>query len=216
MLTIILVGQLQWHIKLGHAVRVQRPWVISHFEFFIDVKGINTRDLVLLDTGKRITTPYKTTTFNGRRGSKLVGVMYDKGAEQKTDQSLTRIEVRIKRRDVTFQQLVESGIDNPFSPFLLVPASALTVVANEFKCPALVGQILQHGLHGGIKNTFARKKITSRLKELAVPWWNPDQIWSEFREILLGFRPHFIGGGYKESYSPDFQPVMVQYGILHL
>jgi hypothetical protein len=26
MLTIILAGQLQWHIWISHAVRVKRPW----------------------------------------------------------------------------------------------------------------------------------------------------------------------------------------------
>lgn len=188
--------------------------VISQFEFFIDVEGIKVSDLVLLDTGKRKTTRYKSTTYNGRRGSPLVGTLYDKGVEQGTDQLLTRVEVRVKQRQVTFQQLVESGISNPFSPFLLVPASALTIVANEFKCPALVGQILQHGLNGGIKNAQARKAITKRLAELVVSWWNPDLIWGEFRKILLGFRPYFIGGGIRESYSSDFQSVMVQYGDL--
>jgi hypothetical protein len=29
MLTIILAGQLQWHIWISHAVRVKRPWVNS-------------------------------------------------------------------------------------------------------------------------------------------------------------------------------------------
>lgn len=188
--------------------------VISQFEFFVDVEGVKVSDLVLLDIGKRKTTLYKSTTYNGRRGSPLVGTLYDKGAEQGTDHLLTRVEVRVKQREVTFQQLVESGISNPFSPFLLVPASALTVVANEFKCPALVGQILQQGLNGGIKNAQARKAITKRLAEFVVPWWNPDLLWDEFRKILLGFRPHFIGGGIRESYSSDFQSVMVQYGDL--
>ena len=199
----------------NHYEELYTDGVIARFEFFIDVEGVNASDLVLLDTGRRKTTLYKTTTYSGNRNSNLVGTLYDKGAEQKTNQFLTRVEVRLKRRDVTFQQLVESGINNPFAPFILVPASALSVVANERKCPDLVGNILQHGLYGGIKNAHARKAITNRLKELAVPWWNPDNIWNEFRQILLGFRPYFIGGGVKEGYTADFQSVMVQYGVLN-
>lgn len=168
---------------------------ITRFEFFIDVEGVKPADLVLLDIGKRKTTLYKGTTYHGRRGRPLVGTAYDKGAELKTDQVLTRIEARVKRRDMTFQQLVELGIPNPFAQFLVVPSSALETAASEWKYPELINQVRQHGLQGGIKNAPARKAITKRLGELVVPWWNPEHIWAEFSNIIIGFRPSFIGGG---------------------
>ena len=173
--------------------------VITRFEFFLDIEDVNLSDLALLDTGKRITTLYKDTTYHGRRGRDLVITAYDKAAEQKIDRVLTRIEARIKRRGVTFQELVETGIANPFAPFIVVPATALNVVASEWKYPELADQIRQHGLYGGIKNTQARKAITKRLREFSVAWWNPDAIWAKFGTIMDGFRPAFIGGSYDFS-----------------
>jgi hypothetical protein len=168
---------------------------IARLEFFLDVEDVPNSDLVLLDTGKRKTTLYKDTTYHGRRGRKLVGTSYDKAAQQKIDRVLTRIEARIKRRDKTLQDVVEGGIANPFSPFIVVPASALDLVAGEWpNCPELAHQIRQYGLYGGIKNQPARKGITKRLQQLAVPWWNADAIWAKFGTIMEGFRPAFIGG----------------------
>lgn len=74
--------------------------VITQFEFFLDLEGVHHSEIVLLDSGKRVTTLYKTTTYQGRRGGTLVGTTYDKAAEQKIDLVLTRIEARVKRRDV--------------------------------------------------------------------------------------------------------------------
>ena len=174
--------------------------VIARLEFFLDVKDVPTSDLVLLDTGKRKTTFYKNTTYHGRRGRKLVGTTYDKAAQQKIDRVLTRIEARIKRRDKTLQEVVEGGIANPFASFIVVPSSALDVVASEWPYdPELATQIRLHGLYGGIKNGQARKAITKRLRELSVPWWNPDTIWAKFGTIMKGFRPAFIGGSHDFS-----------------
>lgn len=178
---------------LGYA-GIYSQGVITRFEFFLDIEDVNPSDLALLDTGRRMTTLYKGTTYHGRRGRNLVGTAYDKAAEQKLDRVLTRIEARIKRRDVTFQELVETGIANPFAPFIVVPAAALNVVASEWKCPELADQIRQHGLYGGIKNKQARKAITKRLREFSVAWWSPDAIWAKFGTIMDGFRPAFIGG----------------------
>ena len=174
--------------------------VIARLEFFLDVEDVPNSDLVLLDTGKRTTTVFKGTTYHGRRGRPLVGTAYDKAAEQKIDRLLTRIEARIKRRDKTLQEVVEGGIANPFAPFIVVPASALDAVASEWPYdPELAPQIRRHGLYGGIKNGQARKAITKRLRELSVPWWNPDAIWAKFGTIMDGFRPAFIGGSYDFS-----------------
>ena len=174
--------------------------VIARLEFFLDVEDVPNSDLVLLDTGKRKTTLYKGTTYHGRRGRKLVGTAYNKAAQQKIDRVLTRIEARVKRRDKTLQEVVEGGIANPFAPFIVVPASALDVVANEWpNDPELAHHIQQHGLYGGIKNGQARKAITKRLQEFSLEWWNPDAIWAKFGTILDGFRPAFIGGSYDFS-----------------
>jgi hypothetical protein len=101
---------------------------------------------------------------------------------------------------VTFQGLVEAGINNPFAPFIVVPASALDVVAKEWPYdPELAHRIRQHGLYGGIKSGSARKVITKRLRELSVPWWNADSIWAKFGVIMDGFRPAFTGGSYDFS-----------------
>lgn len=167
---------------------------IARLEFYLDIEDENATDLILLDTGKRMTTLFRGTTYNGRRGTSLVGTAYNKAAQLKIDQPLTRIEARIKRADKSLIDVVEGNLANPFASFLVVPASGLTQVAKEWSSETLASQIHQHGLHGGIKNTHARKAITKRLRELALPWWNPEKIWQEFIGITQGFRPSFIGG----------------------
>lgn len=166
--------------------------VISRIEPFIDVLDVRHGDLVLLDTGRRKTTLYETTTYQGRRKSPLAATMYDKAKQLGLDMLWTRIEARIHRDDLTLQDFVESGIPNPFAPFLVVSAAALETVAKEWNRPQLVSEITQHGLKGGIKNSKARRAITLRLKEMTVPWWDPDHIWRQFREMTWGFHPSIM------------------------
>lgn len=170
--------------------------VISRLEFAVDVAGIAPADLVLLDTGKRKTTSYMGTTYHGRRGRPLVATLYDKAAEQKSDSLLTRIECRVSRRDMTLQHLVEMGIANPFEPLLVIPIYALDALAKESKDEMLAQRIQQDGLFGGIKNKYARKKVVGQLNEFVPKWWDTNEIWNEFRNVLNGFKPHYIGGIY--------------------
>lgn len=169
--------------------------VISRCEFYIDVDGVPYGSLALLDKGKRRTTRYDDTTYNGTRHSDLVGAMYNKAEQLKINAHRTRIETRIRQRDVTLQQVVESGIKNPLSPFLVVPASALTLIANEWEHdPTLANRIAKDGLYGGIKNPSARKAVTKRLEELVVPWWDPEKIWASFQQTMSVLRPNYCFG----------------------
>jgi len=166
--------------------------VIKRIEFYIDITGIGYGDLVLLDTGRRKTSQYFDTTYHGKRKSPLAATMYNKAAELKQQEPRTRIEFRVQHRDVTLQDLVESGITNPFEPFLVVPAAALETIADELKCPRLANDIRKLGLYKATKNIHARKAITQRLKQMVVPWWNHDQIWDHCRQMLRGFRPTYM------------------------
>ena len=160
--------------------------VLAHCEFFLDIEDVVPFELALLDTGRRKTTLVeKETTYQGRRGSQTVGVMYNKAKESQQKGKLTRIEMRICRNKISLETLVEKGIANPFTQFIVVPQNALLAVASEWKSyPSLATGILWHGLYGGVKNPTARKAITTRLREFTVPWWKPDEIWERFQEIL--------------------------------
>jgi hypothetical protein len=189
-----LENLLDMTLPLGYGSMYTKG-VISRFEFFIDVDALNHVDIALLDTGKRRTTLYKSTTYHGTRRSPLVATLYDKAAQLKLPSPLTRIEMRVKRPDIILQPFIESSINNPLAALLVVPTAALEALCSEWKnSPALVSQIKNSGLYAGIKNASARKKITARLQEMIVPWWDPIHIWEKFREILLNFRPDFIGG----------------------
>ena len=183
------IGALMMVLFNDHYQEVYGRGVVAHAEFFIDVPEAVLSDLVLVDLGRRTTTPFKGTTYSGKQSSRLVGTMYDKGKESKTAGKLVRIELRINRRDIPFKDLVEQDQFNPFSSFLVVEASQLQLVAQEWKSPHLANNIKEHGLYGGVATSYARKKIGAYLKEHTVPWWQPDVLWAGHRELLLKLKP---------------------------
>jgi hypothetical protein len=178
----------------GHYDELYEQGVVSHAEFYVDVFGVDLSDLALLDTGRRATTMFKGTTYHGRRTSSLVGTMYDKAKERGEDGKRVRIEARIKRRDIPFQDLVEGNLPNPLSSFLAVEKSKLQLIAQEWKHPQLADQIIELGMYGAVANKPARDAILTRLKEEAAPWWQPDIFWAAHREKLLQFKPGHAGG----------------------
>lgn len=173
----------------GHYQEFYEQAVVSHGEFCIDVHGENLSSLVLIDEGRRTTTQYKGTTYHGRRTSRLVATMYDKAKQLKQGGQLVRIEARINRRDIAFKGLVESNLFNPFSTLLIVDVNQMQLLADNFEQPYLVNQIKEWGLYESVKNKHARKALLTRLKEVAVPWWQPELFWEAHRELLLQFKP---------------------------
>jgi hypothetical protein len=178
----------------GHYDELYEQGVVSHAEFYVDVFGVDLSGLALIDAGRRVTSMFKGTTYHGRRKSSLVGTMYDKAKECGEDGQRVRIEARIKRRDIPFQDLVEGALPNPLSSFLAVEKSKLQLIAQEQKHPQLADQIIELGMYGAVHNQHARKKILARLKEEAAPWWQPDIFWAAHREQLLKFKPGHAGG----------------------
>lgn len=143
--------------------------------------------------GRRTTTKHKGTTYQGKRGSRLVGTMYDKAKEQNKDGQLVRIEIRIKRRDIKLKDLVEHDLFNPFSNFLVVDVNQLQSVAKGLNNPQLANQIKEWGLFDAIANKHSRESMLARLKEVAVPWWQPELFWATHRELLQKLKPENIG-----------------------
>lgn len=178
-----------------HYAELYQKGVVSHFEFFIDMDQHAIGDLVLLDLGRRTRSNSSTTTYSGKRAGRMVGTMYDKAAELGRVGNLVRIEARINRRDLAFHTLVEGGLSNPFTSFIVVPAEALATIAAEWKQPYLEHHLCELGLYEVVKNPHARKKIASRLGELAMPWWKPEAYWHTFSQMLLHFRPPNLMGG---------------------
>lgn len=167
--------------------------VVSHAEFFVDVPNENLVGLALIDEARRTTTKHMGTTYNGRRNSPLVATMYDKAKEQKMDGQLVRIEARINRRDIHFHDLVEHDLFNPLSTLLVVDVIQLQLVANMSGNIQLANQIREFGLYESVKNKYARKEILARLKENAVPWWQPELFWPAHRALLQQLQPEYAG-----------------------
>lgn len=168
--------------------------VVSHAEFYVDVPGADLSRLVLIDEGRRTTTKHKSTTYHGRRESHLVGTMYDKAKQLKQGGQLVRTETRIKRRDIKLKGLVEHDLFNPFSTFLVVDVIQMQLLADKLGEAYLANQIKELGLYESVKNKHARKTILAHLKEVAVPWWQPELFWAAHRELLLQFKPGHAGG----------------------
>lgn len=82
----------------GHYAEFYDRCVVAHAEFYVDISDEQLANLVLIDEGRRTTTKFKGTTYHGKKGSRLVGTMYDKAKEQKQNGLLVRIEIRINRR----------------------------------------------------------------------------------------------------------------------
>lgn len=177
-----------------HYDEIYTKGVVAHAEFYVDVSGEDLTNLTLIDEGRRAYTIHKGTTYLGRRKSALSATMYDKAKEQKKDGKLVRIETRICRRDIRFQDLVENDLFNPFSNCLVVNVNQLQSISNEWKNPQLANQIKEWGLFDAIANKHARKNMLARLKDVAVPWWKPELFWAVHRQLLLQFKPGHAGG----------------------
>ena len=167
--------------------------VVSHAEFYVDVVGESISNLVLIDEGRRATTHFKGTTYQGKRGSPLVGTMYDKASEQKINEKLIRVETRINRNDIAFKDLIENDLFNPFSKFLVLNVNKLQLIALEYGSPSIKQNIVEYGLFKGIKNKHARKAIFALLKENTISWWKPEMLWSTHKTLLLNFMPSNVG-----------------------
>lgn len=175
--------------------------VVSHFEFFLDLEQYSLGDLILLSLQRRSHSEFKSTQYRGKRASNVVGTIYDKAAESKLIGNLTRIEVRLNRRDMPFKNLAEGNVANPLEGFIVVPSEALQTISAEWKNPHLGTHIKNLGLHDGISNKHARAAIIKRLKELTVPCWKPEKLWANYKAMLSEFRPSFFGG-YDKQYAP--------------
>jgi len=165
--------------------------VVSHAEFAVDVYGVDISDLVLIEKGRKTYSKTGTTTYSGLRGSPHVLTVYNKAKQLSLSELWVRIEVRIKRRDIPFRQLVEeTPIGNPFGNAIIVDVKQLQLIAAEFGKPELATHIMELGLNGAVKNKQLRLKIFSRLQEVAVEWWKPEQFWSQHQALLKGLHPH--------------------------
>lgn len=167
--------------------------VVSHAEFFIDIYGEELSNLALIDSERRSTTKYKGTTYQGRRGSRFVGIMYDKAKQLKNGGQLVRIEVRINRRDIRLKDLVEQDLFNPLSTLLAVEVIQMQVMSNKLECPHLGNNMAELGLYGAVKNAHARKAIWQYLAQHAAPWWRPDTFWAGHRQLLMKLKPGHAG-----------------------
>jgi hypothetical protein len=176
-----------------HYQEVYDRGVVAHAEFFIDVPEEELSNLVLVDERRRSTTMYKGTSYSGKRASRLVGTMYNKAKQSKSAGKLVRVEVRINDRMIQFKDLVEQDLFNPFSSLLVVEASQLQLVAQEWKSPHLANNIKELGLYGGVSTSYARKAIKTYLKDHQVSWWQPDLIWAAHRKLLQKLKPGHAG-----------------------
>lgn len=165
--------------------------VISRAEFCVDVYGVGISNLVLIEKGRKAYFKKGTTVYTAPRTSHHVLTMYDKGAQLGESGQRIRIEVRIRRRDITLQQLVEQSyaIPNPFGNAIIVDVNRLQLVAQELNMPSLVGRVKELGLYAAVKSKVARQKIYSRLQQEAVDWWQPEQFWMQHQALLKGLKP---------------------------
>ena len=163
--------------------------VVSHAEFYVDAVGEDLSSLVMLDDSRRTMTCHKGTTYIGKRGAPNVTTIYDKAQEQDIEGKLVRVEARINRNDIRFQDLVEHDLFNPFGNVLVVNVNQLQSAANELNKPQLSTLIKELGFGGCGMNKHARKKMFALLQENTVPWWQPELFWAAHRELLMMFKP---------------------------
>ncbi len=166
--------------------------VVSHVEFYVDIEGVASNELALIDLSKRTGKVFKGTQYLGGRTSAQSVVKYDRLALLKAKSlpvpksslgvnvaSVTRIEVRLADRAVGFRQLVEQDTPSPFDTFIVVPRSALGEVAQHWNHPALSTRLMQPGLFGATKgNAAARESIRHFLQARQIAWWEKEQIWA--------------------------------------
>jgi len=110
----------------NHYEELYYQGVVSRAEFAVDAYGKEISDLVLIEKGRKTFHKKETTTYSGRRASPHVLTMYNK-AKHLGEQGLwVRIEARIKRRDISLQQLVEENpFGNPFGNAIIVNVNQL-------------------------------------------------------------------------------------------
>lgn len=118
--------------------------------------------------------------------------MYDKAKEQKQDGNRVRIESRLSRRDILWQELIVNDPFNPFCNCLVVDANQLHSMAIAVKNPILPSMIREYGLSGAVANKYARKSILTHLEKNSAPWWKPDLYWAAHRELLQKLKPSQI------------------------
>lgn len=165
--------------------------VVSHAEFAVDVYGVDISSLALISLKKSAYQRVGTTIYSGRRGSANVLTIYDKAKELGKSEKHVRIEARIKRRDLTLQQLVENSaaIHNPFNRQIVVDVNQLQLVAQELQIPPLAELLKELGLHEAVKNFAARCKIFGHLMKNTVDWWQPDKFWTQHQALLKALEP---------------------------
>lgn len=174
----------------GHYGELYYKGLVSRAEFAVDVYGVDIADLVLIEKGRKSFYKKESTSYSGLRGSPNVLTTYDKAKQLGLEELWVRIEARIKRRDIFFRELAEDApICNPFGNAIIVDVNQLQLVAAEFGKPALAAHIMELGLYGAVKNKQLRLKIFSRLQEVAVEWWKPEQFWSEHQALLKWLHP---------------------------
>ncbi len=185
--------ELQWMLGMSFDYGYDELYtrgVVRHAEFFVDVHGVETDQLVLIDKGRRSYHLDKHgMTFCGAKTAPLLCVLYNKSRQLKELEPKSRIEVRINPKVLQLQRLVEGDLSNPFQHFVAVEYRKLQQIANERNDPKLSGLIKHLGLHEAVRNKTARDSILARIEQEAVPWWKPDLIWSTHNQLLNELRP---------------------------
>lgn len=178
----------------GHYQEFYERCVVAHAEFYVDVPDEKLSNLVLIGERRGTTTKCKDTTYLCKRSSPKVVTMYDKAKEQKQDGELVRVEVRINRREIYFKDFVENCPFNPFCNLMVLNVKQLQSAAQDYMDPQLVNKIKEWGLFEAVKNKHSRNSLLARLKMNVEPWWQPESIWPVHKELLLKFKPNYIGG----------------------
>lgn len=177
----------------GHYQEFYERCVVAHAEFYVDVPDEKLSNLVLIGERRGTTTKCEDSTYLCKRSSPKVVTMYDKAKEQKQDGELVRVEVRINRREIYFKDLVENCLFNPFCNLLVLNVNQLQSAAQSWD-HQLASKIKEWGLFEAVKNKHARKMILAELRKNVMPWWQPELIWAVHKDLLLKFKPNYIGG----------------------
>lgn len=188
-----LIGWIDIFFSHGYQELYSKA-TVSHAEFFVDVIGEDLSDLVILDNSRRTNTIFKGTTYRGKRASKNVTTLYNKAEESKIGGKLVRVEARINRNDIRFQDLVEFDLFNPFCNVLVVDVNQLQSIASKHGKSQFASRIMKLGLTKCGINLRTRKKIFADLEQSTVDWWRPDLFWAKHRELLTMFNPNSVAG----------------------
>jgi hypothetical protein len=178
---------LQVTLRDGY-VSLYQHGKVSVIEIAVDVDELSIDNAVLVDTGKRrYSLTEWGTTYCGCRRSKLVGVMYDKGADIRRadpafDTERLRHEVRVRAPECTVEEWVGTGCEgNPFARFVVVPRAALRDLVGIGRAE----QIRNFGLQHVVRNRPAREALIAALQKCRYPWADPEVLWSNCRSRLI-------------------------------